>query len=104
MTETISPCTTCGACCSYSSEWPRFSTESDAAIERLPQSRVDLRANRMRCEGDRCSALLGTVGVVTACSVYADRPEVCRACEVGDDACTMARTRWGLPILMTREL
>jgi Fe-S-cluster containining protein len=60
---------------------------------------VDLDANHMRCEGDRCSALLGIVGVVTACAVYADRPEVCRACEVGDDACNMARERWGLPRL-----
>jgi|GEM_PF-3617121 len=23
-------CQTCGACCSYSSEWPRFTMESDA--------------------------------------------------------------------------
>ncbi|MEK1898024.1 MAG: YkgJ family cysteine cluster protein, partial [Rhizobium sp.] len=29
-------CQACGACCSYSSEWPRFSTESDADLDLLP--------------------------------------------------------------------
>ena len=50
----------------------------------------------MRCEGDRCSALLGEIGVATACVIYADRPDVCRACLPGDDSCLMARHRFGL--------
>lgn len=96
MTAINSPCTTCGACCAFAADWPRFSLETDEVIARLPPGLVDLPNNRMRWEGNRCSALLGNVGVVTACAVYKDRPEVCRACEVGDDACTMARTRYGL--------
>jgi Fe-S-cluster containining protein len=39
------------------------------------------------------------VGIATSCAVYADRPDVCRACEVGDDACSMARAKVGLPLL-----
>jgi hypothetical protein len=50
----------------------------------------------MRCVDDRCAALIGAVGVETACGIYADRPHVCRACEPGDDACSMARARFGL--------
>ena len=34
--------------------------------------------------------------------VYAHRPDVCRACEPGDDACSMARRRFGLAELPQR--
>ncbi len=92
-----SPCTSCGACCSYSAEWPRFTVEDDAALARLPEHLVTLSG--MRCDGVRCSALAGDVGVATSCTVYADRPEVCRACLPGDDACQMARSKFGLPAI-----
>jgi uncharacterized protein len=92
-----SPCNTCGACCAYSAAWPRFTLEDDAAIARLPQELVDDGMRGMRCAGARCSALAGEVGVATSCTVYADRPDVCRECQPGDDACAMARRRYGLP-------
>ncbi len=86
-------CQACGACCDYSQEWPRFTLEDDEALARIPAAYVDDPAGRMRCVGTRCSALTGTVGVATACAVYAVRPDVCRACLPGDDACLMARAR-----------
>jgi len=89
-------CQECGACCSYSAEWPRFSLESDADLARIPGEFVDDALGRMKCVGARCSALVGHVGVATSCSVYEVRPEVCRVCEPGDDACRMARTRFNL--------
>jgi uncharacterized protein len=89
-------CQTCGACCSFSCEWPRFSLEDDAALERIPPRFVDDERGRMRCEGDRCAALVGQVGVTTACAVYAVRPDVCRACLPGDDECRKARSRFNL--------
>lgn len=92
-----SPCQACGACCVYSREWPRFSTESDAEIARIPVELIAPSGSGMLCRGDRCAALAGDVGVATACTIYAVRPEVCRACEPGDDACEMARARHGLP-------
>jgi uncharacterized protein len=91
-----SMCRACGACCSFSREWPRFSLEDDAVLDRIPRRFVDDDQGRMRCDGDRCSALVGEVGVVTTCAVYAVRPDVCRACLPGDDACRMARSRFGL--------
>jgi uncharacterized protein len=94
-----SPCNACGACCSYSAEWPRFTLESDAAIARLPRELVGEGMVGMRCEGARCCALVGIVGVATSCAVYALRPYVCRECQPGDDACAMARERAGLPPL-----
>jgi Fe-S-cluster containining protein len=50
----------------------------------------------MRCDGDRCSALSGQIGVKTSCAIYAVRPEVCRTCMPGDVECGMARRRYGL--------
>jgi len=92
-------CQACGACCAYSAEWPRFSLETDEALALIPPAFVDDAHGRMRCEGDRCSALSGKVGVAVACTVYAARPQVCRVCLPGDDECVMARARFGLPVL-----
>jgi Fe-S-cluster containining protein len=89
-------CQTCGACCAFSAEWPRFSLESEAALARIPPGYVDDGLGRMRCEGDRCAALVGEVGISTACAIYTVRPDVCRACEPGDDACRMARRHFNM--------
>ena len=70
--------------------------EDDTALERIPFAFVDDKEGRMRCDGDRCSALVGDVGVSTACAVYGARPDVCKACLPGDDACRMARRRFNL--------
>lgn len=89
-------CQSCGACCAYAPDWPRFTLEDDATLARIPAAFVDDDAGRMRCDGNRCSALTGLVGTATACAVYAVRPEVCRACTPGDDACRIARAHYGL--------
>jgi len=89
-------CRTCGACCAYSAEWPRFSLEADAQLDQIPRAFVDEGRGRMRCEGNRCTALVGEVGVATSCAVYPVRPEVCRACLPGDDVCQIARRRFNL--------
>ena len=77
-------------------EWPRFSLESDEDLARIPEALVDDALGRMRCEGDRCAALSGQVGKHTACTIYDIRPDVCRACEPGDEACLIARRHFGL--------
>ena len=97
--ENESPCQACGACCSYSQNWPRFTTEDDAALDLIPERFVNERLSGMRCDGDRCSALSGKVGEATACLIHAVRPEVCRTCMPGDAECAMARRRHGLPVL-----
>jgi hypothetical protein len=40
---------------------------------------------------------VGDVGVSTACAIYTVRPDVCKACLPGDDACQLARRRFNLP-------
>jgi uncharacterized protein len=99
LNDTGSACRACGACCAYSAEWPRFSLEDDATLARIPRHFVDDDRNGMRCHGDRCAALVGEVGAATTCAAYAVRPLVCRECTVGDEACTMARRRYGLAAL-----
>ena len=91
-----SDCTACGACCAFSADWPRFSTEEDEELELIPANFVDERRNGMRCDGDRCSALVGDVGKSTSCAIYPVRPDVCRVCQPGDEECLMARRRYGL--------
>lgn len=94
--EAASPCRSCGACCSFSRDWPRFTTENDSDLDRIPRRFADHHLGRMQCEGDRCAALVGEVGISTSCAVYSVRPEVCRACEPGDEACQLARYRFDL--------
>jgi Fe-S-cluster containining protein len=95
-------CRSCGACCAYSANWPRFSTEDDAALDLIPPALVNATQSGMRCDGDRCAALAGKIGVAASCTIYDARPEVCRTCLPGDAECNMARKRHGLPRLDER--
>jgi uncharacterized protein len=93
------PCRACGACCAYAADWPRFTLEDDAALARIPPALVDPSGAGMRCTGNRCAALIGEIGRATSCAIYDLRPDVCRACQPGDDACTIARSHFGLAAL-----
>src|SRR5205809_248701 len=75
-----SSCQSCGACCAYSSNWPRFTIEEDAALDLIPAELVNERLSGMRCEDDRCCALDGEIAQAVTCRIYAIRPEVCRTC------------------------
>lgn len=90
------PCQTCGACCAHDHAWYRFTLESDEEIARIPEGLIAADTSGMRCDGERCSALAGEIGIGTSCTIYALRPIVCRDCLPGDDACTMARAARGL--------
>jgi Fe-S-cluster containining protein len=92
-------CCACGACCSFDSRWPTFTTDSDADIAAIPPAYVNADNTGMHCNGNRCSALEGTVGTETTCAAYAVRPDVCRACEPGNPECNLARQAFGLPAL-----
>ncbi len=97
-------CQSCGACCAYSADWPRFGLETEAEIEAIPRDYVDDARGTMRCTGDRCAALAGVIGVATACTLYAVRPQVCRDCLPGDDSCLTARARFNLPPVASSAL
>ncbi|SDP91887.1 YkgJ family cysteine cluster protein [Phyllobacterium sp. OV277] len=94
----IYDCQTCGACCCYSSQWPRFSIEDDEQLALIPAKYVASDESGMRCVGVRCSALTGEIGKTTACGIYDVRPDVCRSCMPGDPECLMARKAHNLPL------
>lgn len=96
MSPELFDCQSCGACCSTSADWPRFSTEPDEALDLIPEAFVSADLSGMRCENDRCLALAGTVGRHTACTIYAVRPVVCRECQPGDPECFIARAAHGI--------
>jgi Fe-S-cluster containining protein len=105
-------CQTCGACCVHLGPY-----DGNAYVH-LDEA----EASRMRGYGLRvvqtplgarflaaaphdgawgfpaCVAFEGELGARCGCSVYADRPSVCRRFEVGSDMCREARDRAGLPV------
>ncbi|SIQ68901.1 hypothetical protein SAMN05880582_10331 [Rhizobium sp. RU20A] len=84
-------CQSCGACCAYSEDWPRFSLETDEELDRIPEALVAEDLGGMRCPDNRCAALSGEIGKHVACTIYEIRPIVCRTCMPGDPECLMAR-------------
>lgn len=97
-------CRACGACCATSRHWPRFTLEDDATLALIPEALVDPGLGRMRTVGHRCAALAGEIGQTTGCTIYDARPIVCRDCLPGDEACAIARRKWGLPALTERPI
>lgn len=102
MLETSPPeifdCQSCGACCAYSAEWPRFSLESDEEIAAIPEAMIAKDESGMKFENGRCAALTGEVGKHVGCSVYTARPHVCRTCMPGDEECKIARAEFGFSL------
>ena len=86
---------TCGACCAYSESWPAFIGAGDG--EGIAEELIDFDGERMQCYGNRCVALVGEIGSRAHCSVYVNRPLVCREFESGSDDCIMVRRSFALP-------
>lgn len=104
------PCTRCGACCaSFRVDFAREELQSEGGA--VPDGlAVEVNGAICRLRGTdhsppRCAALTGTVGVRTACGIHEWRPSPCREfghrapMGIGDEACTRARARHGLPAL-----
>lgn len=89
-------CTTCGACCAWSDNWPEFTDETDAHMDGIPIELCDCDNGRMKCDGNRCLALQGDIGKRVSCSIYAHRPLVCREFQPGEPGCLMVRKGLGL--------
>ncbi len=97
--EAPSVCLSCGACCAYAYDWPELTDESDAHLARIPIEMVDCAEGRMKCTGDRCCALQGEIGKSVSCTIYKNRPNVCRQFQPGTAGCAMVRRHANLPPL-----
>lgn len=91
-------CQRCGGCCAYSASWPVLMGERDG--EGIPEDLIDCGNWRMQSYGNRCAALEGEIGSKVACSVYENRPLVCREFEAGSEDCRMVRRRLKLDPLL----
>jgi Fe-S-cluster containining protein len=98
----MTDCTRCGACCAaFRVDFSVHELQSAGGV--VPDGlTASLNGSLSRMRGTdhqppRCAALTGQIGVQTACAIYEWRPGPCREFEEGNDACTQARTRHGLP-------
>lgn len=99
-TTDADPCRACGACCDFPEPWSVVDLTMADTV-RIPAAMTTHSwGNRvkMRREGNRCVALVGTIGLDARCSIYDIRPEVCR--DYDPDArtkdCEVCRNQHGL--------
>lgn len=102
-------CTACGACCCNPPEnraegfTDYIEVDDRAPLLRKPalvQRLVvwsDSGAPHLRLDPDgRCLALRGRIGARVRCTIYPDRPRVCRLVEAGSELCLRYRRARGL--------
>jgi len=105
-------CQKCGACCiqmgSFDGTSYVYLDRGEArnmrrlglTVVRSPRGHSTLGCRRhLGAQGQQtCVAFEGIVGDQCGCSIYEDRPGVCRAFQVGEDLCREARAAAGLPV------
>ncbi len=108
-TNDENPCLNCGACCSYF-RISFYHGELKSVGGFVPDEHV-VQLNSFRAVmkgteiGGRCSCLTGEVGKKISCSIYENRPSVCRAYHVWDNEgvanidCNRLREKIGLPAI-----
>ncbi|MGA7298206.1 MAG: YkgJ family cysteine cluster protein [Rhodanobacteraceae bacterium] len=109
------PCLRCGACCAFfrvAFHWSEAEAFLGGKVPRELTMKLDPHRLAMRgCEGShpRCIALRGTIGHKASCSIYEERPSVCRqllpAWEHGvpSPQCDRARQAHGLQPLRPED-
>jgi uncharacterized protein len=99
-------CQTCGACCSGldvlldESEAERFERDRDLAgltVLHDCAPGLVLRFMKKDPQTERCLALAGSLEKC-ACTIYEQRPVLCRELHQGAPDCVASRQRQGLPI------
>ena len=102
-------CQSCGACCQASKDYTGEQyirlTAEDVNQFTLEQQRLHTVAvdndpygmvGALCLNKGVCSALEGTIGEAVSCSVYSNRPSICRTFDMGGDCCRLAREEAGL--------
>ncbi len=93
VSDNAPDCLVCGGCCAWSETWPVLLGARDG--EGIPDELIDFDNQRMQSWGHRCAALEGELGCRVDCSVYLDRPLVCREFQAGSADCRMVRRKFG---------
>lgn len=96
MPKPLFDCQTCGACCNTEVRLERGDRVPRVLV--APGGRMaSLFTPAGHPTGYRCAALRGDVGTCVSCSIYQDRPAICRRVHVGDTMCLSARALFNLP-------
>ena len=85
---TLDDCKRCGACC------------IDQLLPLVPDDQVPIHMINgavMGTQGGRCIALRGRLGIDPRCSIYDQRPMVCRVFPPGSQQCHTIRRAWYFP-------
>lgn len=106
----IPECTTCGACCHAwhcVSVLPAETVQPDLVWEiTKTEGDEEIVVDRyMRRDGETllCVAYKGNVGESAYCTIYEDRPTVCRIFEAGSDRCHALRRAYGFERFLTTD-
>ena len=86
MIEVPKDCRACGACCAnpMDPKWIEVTEEDAVQIPLELFQAGDIERYAMKQDGlGVCVALLGAVGVYCECSMYDDRPSICRRIQLG---------------------
>ena len=107
----IPDCIPCGACCVYGLVIPINRREPEPlkrymeiTLDEAPDIVIERAFERDETDG-RCVNMAGEVGVEIGCTVYPDRPQICRDFDAGSDRCFGYRRMYGIdPPLSDEEL
>lgn len=106
----VPECIPCGACCIYGLVIPINRREPEPLkkyLEITLDEAPDIVVERVfeRGEDGRCVNLSGVVGQEIGCTIYPDRPQICRDFDAGSDRCFGYRRMYGIdPPLSAEEL
>jgi uncharacterized protein len=102
----IPDCVVCGACCVYGLVIPISRREPEPlsryieiTLDDAPEVVIERAFERDAADG-RCVNMAGEVGVEIGCTVYLDRPQICRDFDAGSDRCFGYRRMYGIDPLL----
>jgi len=86
-------CQVCGACCVEAGSVILVPARGDSVPSDLVSRHKTGQLEVAKHMGGRCKALEGVIGACVSCSIYENRPRVCKQFEPGSPGCKEARSR-----------
>ena len=103
------PCTRCGACCAYFRVQFYWREVEKDSLHKVPEPLTQDVDSFLKCmrgtgkkRGNHCIALKGRIGKLAVCTIYENRPSVCRNFTASyidgkpNKRCDEARAAYGL--------
>jgi len=84
-------CQACGACCVEAGSVILIQSDQGIPAHLLSRHKTG-QMEVSKYMGGRCKALEGVIGSCVSCSIYENRPQVCKQFEPGSPGCEEARS------------